>query len=546
MVIRLLIVFLFSLLLSCKKKTGNNNPDPNSNGKYLRKVLIIGIDGCRPDALAAANTPNLDALMANGTFSLDARNDGITMSGPGWTSMLSGVWADKHGVVNNTYAGSDFSNYPHLFKRVKDQIPGSRTVSIVEWKPINDYHAKFAADVVVNASSDGEVKNAAANELLKNNPTVLFLQFSNVDYAGHASGFSPANPNYINAIETVDQEIGGVLDALKTRKTYSNEDWVIIISTDHGGIGTSHGGDSNEERNIFLIVSGKPVQHKEISKTSEEVNIPPVNNCLGSSHELMFGANAVMQVSNKAAYNFGSNQDFSIECRMRGKIPADVAILAKKNWNSGLQPGFVFSFNTSSKNFKVNVGDGTHRVDIDAGVIITDNEWHTLSTTFDRDGLLKLYIDGQLRNSTSMVSIGNIDNSLPFTVGADGNSNWPFNGYIGEVRIFNTVLDASDVDGWKCKQINNGHAKYSNLVGYWKMNEGTGAIINDASFHHNNGAISGAIWKDATQSTIETVYHYENTPRTVDVVRTALNHLCIPIQTGWNIEGKSLINSVCN
>ena len=30
-----------------------------------RKVLIIGIDGCRPDAIAAANTPNLDSLIAN-------------------------------------------------------------------------------------------------------------------------------------------------------------------------------------------------------------------------------------------------------------------------------------------------------------------------------------------------------------------------------------------------------------------------------------------------------------------------------------------------
>src|SRR5690554_4271737 len=54
------------------------------------KVLIIGIDGCMPVGITAANTPNLDALMANGTYSLKARNTGTTISGPSWSAMLTG------------------------------------------------------------------------------------------------------------------------------------------------------------------------------------------------------------------------------------------------------------------------------------------------------------------------------------------------------------------------------------------------------------------------------------------------------------------------
>ncbi|MHC4743051.1 MAG: hypothetical protein ACYS8Z_14135, partial [Planctomycetota bacterium] len=64
-----------------------------------KHALIIGIDGCRPDALIAADTPNLDSLMAGGSWTMDAFSGGIlgtstqqaTSSGPAWSSILTGV-----------------------------------------------------------------------------------------------------------------------------------------------------------------------------------------------------------------------------------------------------------------------------------------------------------------------------------------------------------------------------------------------------------------------------------------------------------------------
>ncbi|MFQ6047327.1 MAG: alkaline phosphatase family protein, partial [Gemmatimonadales bacterium] len=66
-----------------------------------KKVLLIGLDGVRVDILAQAATPNIDALIANGTFSEWARTGTPTVSGPGWSSMLTGVWPEKHGVHSN-------------------------------------------------------------------------------------------------------------------------------------------------------------------------------------------------------------------------------------------------------------------------------------------------------------------------------------------------------------------------------------------------------------------------------------------------------------
>lgn len=542
-----IIVLVFWNIISCSKNSSSvvSEQDPVEQA-MVKKLLVIGIDGCRPDALSIANTPNLDALMANGTYSLDARNTGTTFSGPGWSAMLTGVWEDKHKVVDNSFTGNNFNQYPHFFEKIKEKYPSGRTVSISQWHPINEHIAEGNVDILRNTQdSSVDVKNKAVAELGIDDLSALFVHFDDVDHAGHNSGFSPNNTAYVNAIETVDGALGEVVAALKGRSNYSDEEWVIIVSTDHGGIGTTHGGDSEEERTVFMIVSGDGVPNKEIAKTTTETSLPPVENCLGSATELHFDLNTRIEIPDNSSHNFGDEQDFSIECRIRSKLPNDVSILAKKNWESGLLPGYVFSFKPNTKNFKVNVGDGSHRVDVEAG-IVTDNEWHTLSATFDRDGNVSVYVDGVLENSASMSAIGNIDNGFPFTIGVDGNNAFGYSGYISEVRVFNTLLSGVDIENWKCKVLDNTHPKAENLVGHWKLTEGTGENIEDSSPFGADGVLTGGTWEDATVDKINVVSNYENTPRTVDVVKTALNHFCIPIQSDWNIEGRSWLNTDCS
>ncbi|GAA3557239.1 alkaline phosphatase family protein [Snuella lapsa] len=544
--LRLSILCFFLSITSCSKSSDTSNPEPEPDKTILKKVLLIGIDGCRPDALTEANTPHLDALMANGTYSLDARNTKTTSSGPGWSAMLTGVWEDKHGVTDNSFNGANFSNYPHFFKYIKENNVSNRTVSISQWHPINTNIALDHADATINTQDlTSDVKNKAIAELASEDLTALFVHFDDADHAGHSTGFSPTNPNYLNAIETIDIAIGSVISSLKVRSNYDKEDWLILVSTDHGGFGTSHGGNSEEERTIFVIASGDGIPQKEIAKTTTQTTIPPAENCLASTTELWFGGNTSITVPNNTVHNFGSSQDFSIECRFRANTPNDVSIVAKKDWDSGILPGYVFSFKPSSRKFKVNIGDGTNRVDVETEEI-TDNKWHTVSATFDRDGMLHVYVDGVLKNSASMTNINNIDNTLPFTVGTDGNGAYGYSGYISEIRIFNTLLSADEIDNWKCKVLDNTHTKYANLQGHWKLTEGTGTLINDASPNGVHGTLTEGIWKDATASEVIDTYNYDNTPRTVDVAVTALNHLCIPIKPEWNLDGNSIIESNCD
>ncbi|MCP5022964.1 MAG: hypothetical protein GY930_14475, partial [bacterium] len=253
---------LFSLALTCLA-----NPQEGSPSRHL---LIIGIDGVRPDALREAHTPHLDRLAWNGRTSWQAIAGGAagdatqqaTSSGPGWSSILTGVWVDQHKVVDNNFEYNNLKRYPHFFARIRKARPAADLASIVHWNPINDHLLKpfpGMASSLQETESDQGVEDAARKYLAEADPTALFLHFDEVDGAGHAHGYGMGMPKYLEAIEKVDAHVGGVLAALKQRATYGQEDWLVLVTTDHGGIDKGHGGQSLDERTIWLIANGKHV-----------------------------------------------------------------------------------------------------------------------------------------------------------------------------------------------------------------------------------------------------------------------------------------------
>jgi predicted AlkP superfamily pyrophosphatase or phosphodiesterase len=234
------------------------------------KVLIIGIDGCRPDAMLAAETPNLDALWQNGAYSFSAKTDPISSSGICWTGMLTGVWHEKHNVVSNKYKNPNIAEYPHFFRRVKAQKPELKTFSVVNWSPIHKIFQEGDADIVNYLLTDDKVTKRVADLLRNDNPDVMFVQLDEVDHAGHEYDFIPESKKYLKGIEKSDKQVGTILKALYERENYEQENWLVIVSTDHGGSDFGHGKDIPEHTTIFYIASGKDVNKGEIE---QQVNV---------------------------------------------------------------------------------------------------------------------------------------------------------------------------------------------------------------------------------------------------------------------------------
>ena len=510
------------------------------NAQTIKKVLLIGIDGCRADALELANTPTIDNHIANGIYSTDALNDDITISGPGWSAILCGVWSNKHLSVDNSFVGTDYINYPPLFKHIEDFDANLHTVSICNWNPINDYIIQNYADYKLNVSSDADVSSEAFNYLTTNDPDMMFLHFDDVDHAGHSYGFSPNVSQYITAIEGVDALLAPIMQSISQRPNYANEDWLVLITSDHGGVGTSHGGTSIEHQNVVVIASGNSIAQNIIRKDSSLI-FDSVYNCLTDTTELQFdGVDDYVQIPSNPVYNFGSNQDFTIECRVRTNNTGDVAIIGNKNWGSGNNAGFVFSFKyPAGPEWKVNIGDGTNRADINTGGLIADNQWHTLSMSFDRDGYMKMYEDGQLLDSADISAIGDITTNAGLFFGTDINQGYAYNGSISEVRVWNALVNNQNIQSWQCSHLDNTHPNFNDLIGYWKLNDGGYASqVIDYSTSNINGNINNASWYSPDSLWM---YNYSNTPRIADVPVTALSHLCVPIDSNWQLDGVSLI-----
>jgi len=500
-----------------------------------KKLILIGIDGCRPDALVAANTPVLDTLMAHSTFSLYAQTIFPTVSGPGWSSMLTGVWYYKHGVTDNTFVGADYTDYPTFLTRLKKADSSYYTASISQWASINTY-INNNVDYIYNASSGSDVAANAANLLATQDPDAIFLQFDDVDEAGHSSGFSPSNAEYIQAIEHVDTYVGQVLQAIESRPSYDQEEWFIMVSTDHGGVSITHGGNSTAEKTIFLIMNGAGLPHREILPVYSSTQILSAASFNGMDQ---YGVATAIP-----AYHFGTSTSFTIECRVKSSgWTGDPAILSDKDWNSGNNKGFVISGKTDGTTWKANVGDGSHRIDLNGGTI-NDNTFHHIALTVNRSGYAKLYQDGSLVDYTLAFSLGDITTAFPIGIAQDGTLHYPyyFNGMIDEVRIWNTDLSATTIKSWSCSPITSSHPDYSHLVGYWKFDEDTGSIAYDSSVNGNNISLSSdSMWVNLSES-IQTT-DYSQVPEMVDIAPTALQFFCIPIEKSWSLDGKSWLPS---
>ena len=262
-------------------------PGPGISNDFGGKhVLLVGIDGLRPDALqkamATGIAPNLKALVDGGTVTWSAYAGGnlgtatqqVTMSGPGWSSICTGTWIDRHNVSSNNPPLWDqpgiassylVSQAPHFAKRLHEKVPTARVDLISSWNWINTYLAaaqptefgfRYNGVGATYPERDTDVKTQTVAHLAANHPDVLQLHFDQVDGAGHATGFSPDNPAYLTAIANVDAHIGDVMAAIRSRTQSTSEEWSMLVTTDHGGTGTSHGGQSAVERNIFVIANG--------------------------------------------------------------------------------------------------------------------------------------------------------------------------------------------------------------------------------------------------------------------------------------------------
>ena len=184
--------------------------------------------------------------------------------------MLTGVWADVHGITANSIPKSN--DYLTLLTTSVESGTADSSAFYVSWGGhfskdsatyINELHYIEDKGLPVTFARS-ETDDPGTLELVLADVTkpacsdFIFSIFEYCDHAGHNSGFSHNNPRYREAFQNAETTANTIIDAIESRPTYDAEDWLILITSDHGGFARWHGHASLQERLTF-IAANKPL-----------------------------------------------------------------------------------------------------------------------------------------------------------------------------------------------------------------------------------------------------------------------------------------------
>ena len=149
--------------------------------------------------------------------------------------------------------------------------------------------------------------------------------------------------------------------------------------------------------------------------------------------------------------SFGK-EDFTLMFDYKGETSdGDGCVIGNKDWNTGGNPGFAVGAFGGNPGMGLNFNtEGSSRVDIGRYTKATDGEWHKIVATFDRDGEMTLYIDGQAAESKDISEQAgkSIDvEGLQLVLGADGNyQNAVRDMYVDNLKVYKHALGAAEIE----------------------------------------------------------------------------------------------------
>ncbi|RMG85108.1 MAG: hypothetical protein D6712_10015 [Chloroflexi bacterium] len=214
-------------------------------------VLIIVMDGLRPDAIAEVETPNFDFLIENGAVDMEAKTVFPPATLPAITSILTGYDVEQHGVDWNSDEAVIIETPTVL---TLAQEAGYRAAMVVGKTLLNQLHQRDDVVYEEGLLGDRSVVNRTI-ELLEDGYEVLFVHFPNPDFFGHRRGWM--SEIYLFELEETDRQLGRLLAELDTLGIA--DDTLIIVTSDHGGSDFNHGADIPEDMLVPWIIVGAGV-----------------------------------------------------------------------------------------------------------------------------------------------------------------------------------------------------------------------------------------------------------------------------------------------
>ena len=256
------------------------------------KAVFVILDGIPADVIERVETPHLDAIASVGGYARASVGGPVgqpgetpTVSAPGYMNLVTGTWANKHNVYENYNLSPNYA-YWNLFRVVKTLDPAqkigifstwtdNRTVLLGERQPeagdwVFDYvvdgleidevrFPKQPKDAHIALIDDAVAKGAAA-VLEREGPDLSWVYLQYTDDIGHEHGDGEL---FDRAVMDMDARVGAIWSAIAARQAAHAEDWLVIVTTDHGRdaeTGRDHEGHTARERTIWIVTNSTHLQ----------------------------------------------------------------------------------------------------------------------------------------------------------------------------------------------------------------------------------------------------------------------------------------------
>ncbi|HEU5208441.1 MAG TPA: alkaline phosphatase family protein [Longimicrobiales bacterium] len=225
-----------------------------------RHVVIVSIDGLRPDAIARYDAPTLQRLVATGRYTLRARTVVPSKTLPAHTSMLTGASLEQHGVSWNEPLSDSVLSVPTIFERARRH--GLVTAAFFSKPKMEMLASGSGYDYVqrpvggLMGMLGGDVHEDVRALLREEKPHLLFVHIGDPDYIGHITGWM--TPFYGNAVARADDALEEIITVADS--AYGVGEYTLIVTADHGGHGRDHTGPDPVDVHIPWIVAGKGVR----------------------------------------------------------------------------------------------------------------------------------------------------------------------------------------------------------------------------------------------------------------------------------------------
>lgn len=242
----------------------------------IRRVVMVVLDGLRPDAIPRFGLSHLTALARSGASTMCARTVMPSVTACAMASLLTGAAPSRHGLRSDRFhlprpqgaldplprtlaahglpTSAFLAAMPPLFAGIAQRIASHAGVS----------HARF------HGSDSHEILAQARPSLRDQRRGLILLHWPEGDRAGHADGWMSSG--YEQAVYGMDVALGALV-----AEVAGDPSTLLIALADHGGGGKvidHHDSDHPLDTTIPIILSGGGVQPQELAAGSSLLDIP--------------------------------------------------------------------------------------------------------------------------------------------------------------------------------------------------------------------------------------------------------------------------------